>query len=753
MSRGSQAIGAGTGASPCSLIVFDGRADPLALLAAAPEGDAILFPLTSDTLVVESLRDGLVGYPPDRRTAGTSVRKVEVAPSAVLIQEAARRCRDPYIRFVAELPDRVRRDGRGLMELFALDDTLSLWWLSLVAEKNTWKSEAQNSLARLEAIVRLARERGATTLVCACADGRLARALPQATKEAGIGCVVVPTSRPGSAKARFMASQRMPMLKHALSAAYLGWRWSRRAGLIRKALAGARAGVAGASPSTGRDGAPTSDVSSGGLPAGSRSLLLLTYFPNFDAPAAAAGVYADAYFSELQQALEARGDALAWRAISVDSGVMSFDEAMRHAASFVGNGVDLAFVEEETTPSDHLWAARRMAAAAWRLRGLRRDIARAHRLRVGPGDDTADGHGHDAWGLPFFPVLADDWCASLCGAVGYLGCLYYRAFARMVARTRAHACVYPCEMHAWERALAAARDTAERAAAIAPGRLLPLLGYQSGTVSPMLLNYFHDPRETAGEGAYPMPRPEIVAVDGEHPRRGLAGSGWGDRLRVVEALRHADLARATPPPAKKDAVLLAFSIDPGEAGTLLGLAQRALGRGCSAELWMRPHPLLKLADVRAAAGLRESEVGFEPTLGPLAEVLSDARVVIVSESSVAIEALAYGCDVVVAARPEFIDMSPLAESECPSVHHVSSSAELAESVAGILATPYDPAERASLARPIIDDFFCLDWARVDAAEAGASAVAAASDEASGRAPMRIPTRFVSAIDRLTQGGP
>ena len=88
-----------------------------------------LYPLTSRSSITNRLLEEIAHKGPD----------TEVLYAAQLLNLAADRIRDVYIKFIADIPDKVKHDGKNLKELFAIDGFATLWWFSLVSEKSTFK--------------------------------------------------------------------------------------------------------------------------------------------------------------------------------------------------------------------------------------------------------------------------------------------------------------------------------------------------------------------------------------------------------------------------------------------------------------------------------------------------------------------------------------------------------------------------------------------------------------------------------------
>ena len=99
----------------------------------------ILCPLTSKQSLVNEVFNFIkgIGYKP------------EILDIGEFMHQAADEVKGKYLKFVTDVPYIVKRNGRNLKEVFALDETSSLWWFSLIAEKSTYKSDSINNLIKI----------------------------------------------------------------------------------------------------------------------------------------------------------------------------------------------------------------------------------------------------------------------------------------------------------------------------------------------------------------------------------------------------------------------------------------------------------------------------------------------------------------------------------------------------------------------------------------------------------------------------
>lgn len=638
------------------LFVYDSAIDKSGIqdISIGPHDSVVLFPLTSKACVNGAVLDFC-------KKSGCAFETVGAAGS---INASAEKLRGKYLKFIAELPDRVSKKQRGLKEMFSVDSSMTLWWSSLISEKSTYKSDAFFRLAQLDALVGAARNTGVDKIVCGFESVKLGRALAEycacnGVKIENVSCL----SRCGIKGAfKKMGSElyvkHMVLLVYAAAKVFLR---SVRMKSIFRNLARPRYG---------------------------RSLALVTYYPNIDVKQAEKGVFGNRFWSNLQESLANDKINVTWISLYVPNNTMSFDDAMRYAVSFINGGNAIYFIEEFLSAREQCAAFWRIMVAGLRFMRMEGDIRKAHSM---------DGYN-------FYELFRDDWYSSFAGATGYLGMLYYGMFRAAASSAQWSGCLYPCEMHAWEKALVAAfRD-------VAPN--LKLYAYQSGTISRMLLSYFNDPAEISDDRAYSMPKPDKVICDGNHPFRCLKESGWPEeKLLVGEAIRYYHLRehmdRAYP---KKKVVLLALSISTEESRSILTFATAALKGMGGIEVWIKPHPFLDIDRVLSVSGLSGRDLPFGIKKDPIDLLLPDVRIMIVGESGVGVEALAFGCEVITISAPEWIDMSPLGHERSGVARHVRSPAELKSAVKEIMERAYEPQSVREESARILNDFFCLDRA-------------------------------------------
>ena len=636
------------------LFIFDDSIDIYRMgdLKISPGDKVYLFSLTSKAAVNEGVTKICL-------EAGCRTESVDTANN---INLSADKLRDRYIKFIAELPDKVRWHGKNLKEAFAIDKYATLWWFSLIAEKNTYKTDSFFRLVQMEAIVETIKAGQIGSILYGVDSKKLHRALSAYAAKNNIryGFLVIMADK--GWKSVVKNFEKALYLKHIAILAYFATQTFLRTFKIKHRLARLKRKKY------------------------DNSITVVTYYPNIDVASAKKGVFKNRFWAGLQESLEREGPNITWIAMYVQNNSVSFEDSIGYAEDFIKRGQAIFFMEE-------------FNSILIQLKALWRSILKSFRFLNMEGV-IRDAHIFDEYN--FYELFRDDWYASFAGSTGYAGMMYYMIFSSILSKIDSQKCLYPCEMHAWEKALLFAREAVKRDER--------MYSYQSGTISRMLLNYFNHPSEVSDKGPYPIPRPDGVICNGDVPFRYMVESGWPVKdVLVGEAIRYSHLkAPMKNSYPKKRIVLLALSISPEESNAILTLANEALKDLRDVEVWIKPHPFLNIEKVLKIAGLSAENLPFKIKKEPIEALLPDARIMVVGESGVTIEALAFGCEIITVSTPEWINMSPLKYEKSDIIKKVSSAKELRKVVEAIIAKEYEPEAVRSESSRILNDFFYLD---------------------------------------------
>jgi len=275
-------------------------------------------------------------------------------------------------------------------------------------------------------------------------------------------------------------------------------------------------------------------------------------------------------------------------------------------------------------------------------------------------------------GRQSYPIVRSLWETSFYGPIAIQSILYALIFREVFrGMPQLTDCLYYCEMHAWEKALnAAKKDVSPRVRTI---------GYQHASVSKNDLGYFYDRSETIRTGrSSDLPLPDILACNGKYLFDLLSGSGYPD-LKQTEAVRYLYLdqvlsAKALPRQGRP-LLLVAGPYNRNEAKALVGLVTMAFPKADVFDIWFKGHPSMPLKEIFRELGIDYLKAGFSIKEGNISEYLKDAWAVIVPTSTVAMEALGSGCEVIVPVFADAMLMNPLADFD-GYYHNVTTAQEL-----------------------------------------------------------------------------
>lgn len=641
-----------------TLFIFDAnvKTDKSLVKIFGPGDKVYFFALTSKH---SALRD-LAGRVKDTGT------EVETLESAREISLAADRLRKKYIDFTANIAKENLQKNKNLKEFFRIDKYATLWWLSIISEKNPFKSEGFNILAQLDSVIEVIKREGIEKIVFACVNGKLRNALEKYSRERRVEFFILPAKKTKSVKKRIRASQRFLYAKHLLHLLNTAAIFFAKTRKIKRKLGASRRLLLQNDP-----------------------LLVITYYPNIDVQFAQAGTFRNKYYDHLQEALEKDRRHIIWIAIYVENNYMSFGKSLDYAKSFIENGHNIFFAEEFNSGLIQIKSLLGMLVSGIKFLMVERFIAK--KCTFGEYN--------------FYTIFKDDWYSSFAGSTGFTGLLYYNIFKSILKKFKTRKCLYYCEMQAWEKALSSACR--------AVGSKTALLGYQHSVVSPMYLNYFNSPDEIKEDTSYPIPQPDKIVCNGRLSYGRILESGWPvEKVYIAEALRYKHLKGCMNSKKNKreNVVLLAFSLNPEESSSLLSITYEALkGSTGDIKVWVKPHPFSKVDKVFEISGISRGTSRFSVRDEPVENLLAEAKAIIVGGSSVSMQAAAFNCKVITVNVPEWVNMSPLKNMSEEIARTVSSSGELKKAISDALEEKSNFLTADKRSEKITGEFFNLEW--------------------------------------------
>lgn len=525
------------------------------------------------------------------------------------LENHAERLRARYLEFVHDLGES-RVAERTLIELLSLSDGFSFWWMTLLAEKSTYKSPRIYTALRLLALEEILRERAPAELTLASSDEILIESVSRLCLSLKIPFSVSAAERDAEERSLRTRLRSLPFPLRGLIAfaRHLFARW------------------------------PLTRLRKPRWSSGGDSLFVCSFFAHLDPVACERGQFHSHQWEALPKQLHASGRRINWLHHFIPGpDVADTATGLRWLERF--NAVcrdqgNHAFVD---TYLGVAVAARaiahwiRLNRVFWRLRNIGATLERA------------------SW---LWPALRDDWANSLTGPVSVSNCLWLELFDAALKDIPPQGMgLYLCENQGWERAMLRAWRKHGH------GRII---GAAHATVPFWHLYYFDDPRTLRATGRGSMPQPDILAVNGPAALKLLTQADFpAERLVQVEALRYIGIKTAPsarPANVGEIRVLILGDILPASMQTLL----TALGRS-RADLpsgWrftLKPHPLYPVK-ISAFPGLEDAA----ETVEPLDRILQHFDVALAANgTSAAVDAYQAGLPVVVGLDGAELNLSPL----------------------------------------------------------------------------------------------
>lgn len=592
-----------------------------------------LFPITGISSIIQQVRDMLTGF---------TDNSIIISNSADSVDDQTASLRESLYLWTSKIGN-FKIKEKIIKEWFLLPETqISTWWLSLLSEKNPWKTDAFLETAQIRAVKKHIDTSSYDVMILSLGSITLQSSLIKLAKNRKI--------RVFSTRVKTALSNRVKALLNKSGLYVIIGALSFLIQTIFRSFA--------ARHHLGRlnHRMPDSD-----------SLLFVSHFPAYDNEAFKKGVFINKYASELQSLLQKKQIPVVWMFMYVNLFGNRFIDALAAARIFSRNGEKLFFIEEFVNPGICL-----KALVFWTRQFF---ISKILYKKI-KGELLTE---------PFLPecepLIKSLWDISFCGYVGMEGILYYLLYEEAFKRMKnASGCLYYFEMVAWEKAINAAKK-----------RFNPdikTIAFQHTTISKNYFSYFYDKSETAVTGeAIDMPLPDILAANGELMYELLSASGFPG-LTQLEAIRQLylnNILNKAPEPVNRLNVLLTAgsgSSNMTESLALASLVIEAFPASGNPEIWFKGHPSMPFEKVLQSLGIDLEKTGYMIKSGDIADFLREAAIVIVSSSTVALEALACGCEVIIPFFPDAIQMNPLADFE-RFYYRVTSAVELKETVASI----------------------------------------------------------------------
>jgi len=528
-----------------------------------------------------------------------------------LVDAHADELRTAYVAWTHDVGSAVV-DGRSIRAHLQFWPDFSFWWMGLIPEKAPLRTRAIYAVFKLGALERLYKERDCEGIVYVGRDRALARTLRQWCKTLGHSYRHIAAGRRRAPPRRL--SRRLPDPIQAVGYLLLKC-WTR----YRH--------HAGSKPKR--------------TPVVRDQATVITFFPNIDLERTEGGRFWSRYWEQLHGVLDSLPVVVNWVWLYVDSEQASYRQAIRLRNTCNRTGPD----KYRHILVDEFMTARALARA---VATFARSCLAAVRLRGIRAAFHMKGSS-----LNFYPILASDWRASLCGVAAMDGALTLELFDEAARQLGPSVwTLFVWENQPWEHAAVVAWRRWRN------GRMF---GVQHATLPPLDLRAFIDRRDITGPIPEQLPIPDLIAVNGQGSRSLLREAGFPEeRLVATEALRYRHLGEARRPRQRSVSTLLVLTgFRASETRRQLKLLDEAARHGALASyrrVIVKPHPVCA---VEPLLGELRATFPHEIVKEALAVVWDEADVVFAANSTSAVaEALCFGLPTAVCAPDDELNLSP-----------------------------------------------------------------------------------------------
>ena len=573
------------------------------------------------------------------------------------------RLRRKYLAWIHDLGES-QIDGKRLIDHLAVDNGLSYWWLTLLAEKSPWKSPPIVDAIRLLALEEILLEEKPGTFLLVSANRSLHEVLSDLCQNLGISYewerLAAPPRPRLSCRGIYHA---LPPLVRAFTrlAHYVLTRW------------------------------PFSQAEKSGWFGDGKSLFICSPLYDIDSNSARDGHFHSRLWEGLPGLMTKQGLSGNWLHLYVPRDV---GLTPRIAMNWVQ-----CFNQQPQSQGSHAFLD---AYLSWRIVGrvlknwLRVSFV-SWRLRKIKPAFRPEGSQVSLW-----PIFRGDWRDSMRGSSAMRNLLWIELFDRaLMDSPHQDKGIYLCENQPWERALIHAWRKHGHG---------ELIAVAHATVRFWDLRYFSDPRTLRSLEPCAMPQADRIALNGKVAiDTYLAADYPRESIVECEALRYGYLRDLQPWHSSREVTEAPIRVlilgDYTASGTIkmLQLLEAAASRiSVPATYTVKPHQNY-LVNAENYPSLR-----LKVVTNSLGEIMHNFDIVYSGNmTSAAVDACLFGLPVVVMLNETELNFSPLRGE--PAARFVGTPQELADAVQTM--------SRGLAAKPGCEEFFFLDpelprWAQI-----------------------------------------
>ena len=547
------------------------------------------------------------------------------------VEKHGDRLRGKYLAWVHDLGESRVRNKR-LIDHLALEGGFSYWWMTLLVEKSLYKSPISDAI-RLLALEEIVVEQRPSKIRLVSSNRALSGALNNLCESVGVSFEWV--RLPGKSFKPLGLGYVYRALPHSVQALVYLVRFACSRWSFRKAE---------------KSGWFSHDT----------SLFFCSYFFNIDPMQAKEGNFHSRYWEDLHGLMKKLGLLGNWLQHyyphdAVPSPQVAMDWVQRFNLQGKGQSFH-TFLDAYLTWQLLLRVLKRwlkLMIISWRLKEIENVFS--------------EKKGQVFW---LWPIIRDDWYASMRGSVSIFNLLWVELFDRALQELpRQKKGLYLCENHAWEKALNYFWRKHGH------GQLIAVV---HATVRFWDLRYFNDSRTIQSSKLFPMPQADLTALNGKAAVDAYLNAGYPKKgIIECEALRYGYLNRIRAGSRKEkkgEAIKVLVLGDSVSSSTIkmLRLLEGAIPNiRVSATYTMKPHPNCSVNPADYPS------LNLKVVVERLEDILCDFDIAYSSnKTSAGVDAYLVGVPVVVMLDDTELNFSALREK--PGVSFVSTPEELAE---------------------------------------------------------------------------
>lgn len=593
-----------------------------------------LFSLTSNFLVIDDIKKQLQTH--------VTVEIIEIN-AAALINQAVTHMQST-IHTWSESIGNLRWRNRSLKEwLLYPDKTSSAWWLGLLSEKNTVQDAVFFHIAQVNAIHQHLINANYDACMLHIDDDQKKKIIRNTLKRLNIH--IWQSSQKNKRCVPFKQKCLSVINQfHSVAALFNLLRFIKDSLVARTVLPNRTQRISAANQHT---------------------FAFVTYFPNLDEHKAKAGVFINHYAGALQNTIQQAEKPMIWLTMPVFYNGHRFRAAIHFARRFIQHGEHLFVLAEFFSPLDYC------KSMVWWLKQALLSEVILH--RIAPQQLWQNLTYQEA--LPYVHYL---WRHSFMGTSAMRGIIFYLSYQRFFAAfPKLNQCLYFCEMQAWEKALLMAKKK------INPH--LHTYAFQHTVVMKNFFNYFYSANDLQQNNCNTdMPLPNRLIANGNLPYKLLSAYNYPN-LCLAEAIRQLYLYEFLDQSQEKRSaqqseianeivLLIVGSCDAIETKSLISLVYRAFPNThlLGFKIAFKESPVNPLAPLFQELNIDFAKAGYQIYKQELSHLLAKSKMALSANTTVAIEAAAFGCEVMVPIFADTMLLNPIVETDAHYhlVYHV-----------------------------------------------------------------------------------